>query len=580
MINKINTLSQNTRLIVACAISAVIILLWDQFILGPIQAEQEAEKVAGSTQEVKAPQIKAEEYTFTDRETVIGKTLKSHERIHFENNLVKGSISLQGARIDDLLLKKYNTTADKSSENEVLFSPGHTRQAYFAEFGWVKAGEENLTVPDNKTMWQADKDGLKAGETLNLSWVNPQGVKFVITISLDENYMFDIKQRIENKSGVAVSVSPYALISRLHDEVEASNLVVHQGAIGVLGGKLKEVSYSDLVEENKQEYKDKTEWFGFSDKYWLAAIIPGAAKIDHVKFTHAPFHNHNHYQTSMIGSPETIQANDSSQVEFRLFAGAKELNLLDDYEKKFNIKLFDRAVDFGILYFITRPILILLHYFYTYLGNFGAAILLLTVFIKLLLFPLAHKGYKGMNRLKDLQPKMAALKEKFADNPSGFQQALIELYRKEKVNPMSGCLPIILQIPVFFALYKVLYVSIEMRHAPFFGWIKDLSAPDPTSIFNLFGLIPIDLPNFLMVGFFPLLMAVTMYLQQKLNPEPTDPTQALVMKLMPWVLLFMFASFPSGLVIYWAWSNILSIMQQLFIRKLEGGSRKVRTKSS
>lgn len=571
----INKLSQNTRLIVACAISAVIILLWDKFILGPIQSEQEAGKVVESTQQVRAPQVKTEEYSFVEREDIISKTMTAHERIHFENNFVKGSVSLQGARIDDLLLKKYNTTTDKSSTNEVLFSPGHTHAAYFAEFGWVKTGEENFTVPDHKTMWQADKDELKSGETVNLIWVNPQGVKFTIAISLDENYMFDIKQKIENKSGIVLSVSPYALISRLHTDIESSNLVVHQGTIGVFGGKLKEVSYEDLSEEQMQEYKSKAEWFGFSDKYWLAAIIPGDAKIDHVKFTHALFHKHNHYQTSMVGNIETIKTNASSQVELQLFAGAKELDILDEYEKKFNIKLFDRAVDFGILYFITRPILILLHYFYGYLGNFGVAILLLTVFIKLLLFPLAHKGYKGMNRLKDLQPKMTALKEKFTGNPSGFQQALIELYRKEKVNPMAGCLPILLQIPVFFALYKVLYVSIEMRHAPFFGWIKDLSAPDPTSIFNLFGLIPLDLPNFLMVGFFPLLMAVTMYLQQKLNPEPTDPTQALVMKLMPWVLLFMFASFPSGLVIYWAWSNILSIVQQLLIRKLEGSSKKV-----
>jgi YidC/Oxa1 family membrane protein insertase len=570
----VDRLSHNTRLLLACAISAVVFLLWDNFILKPNRMAQEQE-LAQNTVKV-APKTQDEAYQFLPREQVLH---NSHHRVSFENSFIKGTINLQGARIDDLLLKKYNTDVN-STENVILFSPSHTHESYFAEFGWLKVGDLDMELPNNKTIWTANKASFKGHDSAELHWTNKQGITFVLEYSLDEKYMFTVKQKVINHSRNNFIVNPYALASRFHDDIASSNIVVHQGPIGVFDEKLKEISYEDLAKEERQQFKGKISWFGFSDKYWLSAFIPSGINIDHVQFSHKDLHGHHHFQTSFVGSPIVLKSNDSHTSEIKFFAGAKELDILDDYGAKYNVKLFDRAVDFGVLYFITRPILILLHYFHGFLGNFGVAILLLTVFIKLLLFPLAHKGYKGMNRLKDLQPKMSALKEKHADNPSAFQQALIELYRKEKVNPMAGCLPILLQIPVFFALYKVLYVSIEMRHAPFFWWIKDLSAPDPTNIFTLLGLLPFSPPSFLMVGVLPLIMALTMYWQQKLNPEPTDPTQAMVMKLMPWVLLFMFASFPSGLVIYWAWSNILSIAQQLLIRKLEGGHKEVRIRNN
>jgi YidC/Oxa1 family membrane protein insertase len=382
--------------------------------------------------------------------------------------------------------------------------------------------------------------------------------------------MFSIKQYVENKSSHKLELGNYATISRVKSESIDDNMLIHEGAIGVFDDTLKELSYDDLADKGKVVMPN-VGWLGFSDKYWLTTLMPSASSEVISKFSVTSKNGINRYQASINSKDsQVISPGENGQWSIiYLFSGAKELELLDLYEKDLDIKLFDRAVDFGVLYFITKPIFELLHQLYDWVGNFGFAILLLTVLIKMLLFPLAHKGFKGMNRLKALQPKMMELKEKLSDKPQEFQKAMIDLYRKEKVNPMGGCLPIVLQIPIFFALYKVLYVTIEMRHAPFIWWIGDLSAPEGISIFNLFGLLSFGVPQFLMIGVFPILMALTMVIQQRLNPQPTDPIQAQVMRLLPLIFLFMFASFPSGLVIYWTWSNILSIAQQLLIKYLE-----------
>lgn len=567
-------MSQNTRLIIASAVAALVIFAWQMLYVDPMLEEAREEQKRIELAAAKAPKPSLAAPEIVAREALIENN--EHSRVKFNNGSIEGSINLIGARIDDLVLSKYRMTQDENSKNVVLMSPSKTKEAYFVEFGWLAQENEHIQLPDAHTKWHADKKEFRAGDTVILRYTNPQGVEFLIQIALDENYLFKFKQKVINHSSHKINLSNYGLINRTSTVAPEDNMIIHEGAIGVFGGKLNEITYSDIVAAGKME-QAKFDWIGFSDKYWLSALIPIDNSGLSSKLSSSHKHSIQRFQASF--NPESVTEVGAGQLaewsEVLLFAGAKELDILDKYESQYNIKLFDRAVDFGILYFITKPIFELLHYFYGLVGNFGVAILILTVVIKLLLFPLAHKGFKGMNRLKELQPKMAALKEKYGNDASAFQRALLDMYKKEKVNPMGGCLPILLQIPIFFALYKVLYVTIEMRQAPFFGWIKDLSVPDPYTITNLFGLIPWDPPHFLMIGIFPILMALTMFIQQRLNPEPSDPVQAKVMKFLPLIFLFMFSSFPSGLVIYWTWSNILSILQQVLIKKLESPKKRL-----
>ncbi len=566
-------MSQNVRLIIASAVAALVIFAWQTFYVEPmLEAAKEEQLMIEDRLPPSSPLIS---HKFINRDELLDKSIKERARIKFSNDAISGSINLAGARIDDLILKKYRRTQEPDSKHVVLLSPSNTEESYFIEFGWLAQNNAQVQLPDSQTKWTADKSDLKTGETVTLRYVNPQNIEFLIQIMLDENYMFKFKQTVINNSVLNIELSNYGLINRTNVGVTDDTMIIHEGAIGVFGGKLNEVTYPDIASSRKMEF-NKFDWLGFSDKYWLSALIPTDNRDLSSKLSTINKHDIERFQASFtaVTASEIAAGNRVDWPETLVFAGAKELDILDKYEASYNIKLFDRAVDFGILYFITKPIFELLHYFYGVVGNFGVAILILTVVIKLLLFPLAHKGFKGMNRLKDLQPKMAALKEKYGSDTSAFQKALLEMYRKEKVNPMGGCLPILLQIPIFFALYKVLYVTIEMRQAPFFGWIKDLSVPDPLTIVNLFGLIPWEPPQFLMIGVFPILMALTMFIQQRLNPEPADPVQAKVMKFLPLIFLFMFSSFPSGLVIYWTWSNILSILQQVLIKKLESPKQK------
>lgn len=565
----IDRIPQNMRLVVASAIAALIILVWQIYFIDPMIAEQEALRQEAAKH---APQVPVVEVPkLVKREQALEQDSKSH-RLSFSNGAISGSINLVGARIDDLVMEKYHQNLDPTSQKVHLLSPSKAEDSYFIEFGWLASG--NVSLPDHNTLWHSNKQSLNKGEPVELSHTNSQGIKFIIELSLDENYMFHVKQSVFNKSGANIELSNYSLTNRVNDQLLDGNVVIHEGAIGVFNDTLNEVKFSEVRDAGKMEFS-KTDWIGFSDKYWLTALIPTDKNNVTSKLSFSNKGNVGRYQASFNAKDTTSIASGSSATwpEILVFAGAKELDVLDEYEDKYNIKLFDRAVDFGVLYFITKPLFQLLHLLYDFVGNFGIAILLMTVLIKIVLFPLAHKGFKGMNKLKDLQPKMQVLKEQFKDDSAGFQKALLEMYKKEKVNPMGGCLPILLQIPIFFALYKVLYVTIEMRHAPFTLWIHDLSAPDPYTIFNLFGLIPWDPPSFLMIGILPIMMSLSMFVQQQLSPAPSDPTQAKVMKMLPLILLFMFSSFPSGLVIYWTWSNILSIIQQVLIKKLEGGEK-------
>lgn len=490
------------------------------------------------------------------------------KRIKINSELLSGSISLKGLRFDDLILLKYQQDLSKNSKAVVLFSPSSSEDGYFAEIGWFN-NSSNTALPDSETIWQADGDELTPENPINLSWVNQEGIKFLITITIDNNYLFTIEQTTINNSKNAISVQYYGLINRKYTGKEKLVNILHQGPIATIDGRLKEYSFDDLKDKKTEKFASSTvDWIGITDKYWLASLIPDKVSNYSANLNYAIKNGIEKYQVDFISPAQIIEAGKKFTLSQKLFAGAKKVDLLDKYEKQYDIKLFDRAIDFGWFYIITKPVFNAMNFFYHYVGNFGVSILIVTVIIKLLMFTLANKSYRSMKRMKNLQPEVERVRELYSDDKMRLNQEIMALYKREKVNPVAGCLPLIVQIPVFFSIYKVLYVTIEMRHAPFFGWIKDLSAPDPTSIFNLFGLLPYTPPSFMMIGVWPIFMAITMFLQQRMSPEPADPIQAQVMKFMPLVFLVMFSSFPAGLLIYWSWNNILSIIQQYYINKL------------
>jgi YidC/Oxa1 family membrane protein insertase len=481
-------------------------------------------------------------------------------RVRINTPRLHGSVALTGGRIDDLTLATYHETVDPKSPEVVLLWPKGTKDPYFAEFGWV-AGTSGTKVPGPDTQWTAAGGPLSPTQPLTLTWDNGAGLVFTRTIAIDENYMFTVRDAVRNAGSTPVNLLPYALISRTGTPQVGGYYILHEGMIGEIGGSLREVKYSSIETGKPIDYNSTGGWLGFTDKYWLTALVPPQDDAVKARFTHAVESGVDRYQTDYLGS----------QTSTRFFAGAKEVNLLDAYAAS-GIPHFDLAIDFGWFYFLTKPIFKTLQFFYELLGNFGLAILLLTLIIKLLFFPLANKSYAAMSKMKLLQPEMQKIRERFPDDKARQQQEIMAMYKKVGANPLAGCLPIVIQIPVFFSLYKVLFVTIEMRHAPFFGWIHDLSAPDPTSFANLFGLIPFDPPAFLMIGAWPLLMGVTMYLQQKLNPQPVDPMQARMFMLLPIVFTYMLSAFPAGLVIYWAWNNLLSIAQQWAIMHRAGAA--------
>jgi YidC/Oxa1 family membrane protein insertase len=488
-------------------------------------------------------------------------------RVKIDTPRLHGSISLVGGRIDDLTLANYRETVDPNSPEIVLLAPPKSPHPYFVETGWVPA-ERSVKTPDSETRWTASGGTtLTPSSPVTLTWDNGADLKFTRTISVDDNYLFTVKQTVQNTGSAPVTLFPYGLITRVGTPETSGYYILHEGLLGVLGGTLKEIKYHDLHDAKPEKFDSVGGWLGITDKYWLTTLVPDQNEAIKATFTHAAQNKVDRYQVDFLGPERVVQPGATAESTSRVFAGAKEVKTIDHYRDEYGIAKFDLAVDWGWFWFLTKPIFQALDFFNHLLGNFGLAILLLTVIVKLLFFPLANKSYHAMSKMKKLQPKMLELREKYGEDKARLNQEMMALYKKEGANPLAGCLPIVIQIPVFFSLYKVLFVTIEMRHAPFFGWIRDLSAPDPTTIFNLFGLIPWTPPHVLMIGAWPLIMGLTMFLQQKLNPQPADPVQAKMFMFLPIIFTYMLAAFPAGLVIYWAWNNTLSVAQQWVIMR-------------
>jgi YidC/Oxa1 family membrane protein insertase len=504
--------------------------------------------------------------------------LAASPRVRIETPSLSGSIALKGGRIDDLSLVKYRETVEPNSPPIVLLAPSGSPHPFYAEFGWSAQSGTSVKLPGPDTVWQQEGSGaLSVGRPVTLVYDNGEGLQFRRTIAVDENYLFTLKDEVINKDAAPVTLYPFALISRHGTPQTLGYYILHEGLIGVFGDKgLQEETYANMEKQKELSFTATNVWLGITDKYWAATLLPDTSMQVNAKFSTGTIGNIKTYQTDYLGPAQTIAPGGSAAVDGRLFAGAKEVSIVDGYNERLKLNKFDRLIDWGWFYFITKPLFLALDWIYRLVGNFGVAILIVTVIIKIFFFPLANKSYASMAKMKAVQPEMMAIRERFADDKMKQQQAMMELYKKEKINPIAGCLPIIIQIPVFFALYKVLFVTIEMRHAPFFGWIKDLAAPDPTTVFNLFGLIPWDpshvplIGPFLLLGIWPLIMGVTMWFQMKLNPAPPDPTQAMIFNYMPIIFTFMLASFPAGLVIYWAWNNTLSVIQQSVIMHKHG----------
>jgi YidC/Oxa1 family membrane protein insertase len=503
----------------------------------------------------------------------------SGTRVQIETPRIRGSIALKGARIDDVSLNDYRETVDPKSPNIVLLAPSGSPVPFYAEFGWA-AGDQKYRMPDADTVWARDAGNtgaLTPANPLRLVWNNGQGLTFRRTITIDANYMFRIADEVENGTQDTLQLYPYGIVSRHGTPQVLGYYILHEGLIGVTGdGKLQEIQYSSIADKPAQNIKTTGGWLGITDKYWAAALVPPQNSALNMRYSSGALGPVKTYQTDYLLDGISIAPGTKAQTQAQLFAGAKETAVIDAYERNDKIKSFELMIDWGWFHFITKPLFKLLDYFFRLTGNFGYAILIVTVLIKIAFFWFANKSYASMAKMKMVQPAMEEIRKRYADDKVAQQQALMELYKKEKINPLAGCWPILIQIPVFFALYKVLFVTIEMRHAPFIGWIRDLSAPDPTNLFNLFGLLPFDptvIPvfgQFLHLGIWPILMGITMWAQMKMNPSPPDPTQKMIFDWMPVIFTFLLASFPAGLVIYWTWNNFLSVLQQGVIMKRNG----------
>jgi YidC/Oxa1 family membrane protein insertase len=599
-------MSEHKNTILAVVLSLLVIVGWQYFIGYPQmerqrqetqqQAQQQSKPQPGSTQpggpapnatqpatpevpgtpRAGAPSAQAQA---ASREAVIA----SSPRIAIETPRLGGSIDLKGGRIDDLTLTQYREETDPKSPPIVLFSPSGAPDAFYAEFGWVPTAGSNAAMPGPDTIWKPQSAGaLGVGHPVTLTYDNGQGLIFTRTIAVDEHYLFTIKDDVGNNSGNPVTLFPYALISRHGTPQVQGYYILHEGLIGVMGDQgLQEETYKKIADKKSVTWDVTNAWLGITDKYWAATLLPDTDARVRARFSAGEAGGLNTYQTDYLLQPQTIAAGATGSANARLFAGAKEVSVVGidfpvgpgGYNQALHLNHFDLLIDWGWFYFITKPMFLALDYFFHLVGNFGIAILIVTVLVKIAFFWLANKSYASMAKMKAVQPQMAMIKERYADDRAKQQQAMMELYKKEQINPVAGCLPIAIQIPVFFSLYKVLFVTIEMRHAPFYGWIHDLSAGDPTNIFNLFGLIPFDpglYSSFLHLGAWPAIMGVTMWVQMKLNPAPPDPTQQIIFNWMPLIFTFMLAGFPAGLVIYWAWNNTLSVIQQSVIMRRNG----------
>ncbi len=554
---------ENKNVLLAVILSTAILIGWSFYFENPEEAQRKRAEIQGKTEtQTSAQKPEAPQSSKINPAKSISRNeaLKESDRVLIENKNLSGSISLRGALIDDIILKNYRETLDANSKPIVLLSPKKYEQGYFVESGWATT-KSDVKVPDNNSLWQI-KEGKKltTNSPVTLEWNNREGLVFLKKIEIDDKYLFKITEIVRNDKNKAVDLFHYGQITKNAKPTTENFYILHEGLVGVVDKNLKEETYS-AVEKEKKTYNGKSGWFGITDKYWMSAIIPESGKSFKGEYSFT-----NNYKANfIISEPNTIGPQKSTTSNIKIFIGAKEVYPIDNYAEKEKIDRFDLAIDWGWFYFITKPLFFVIDYIFKIVGNFGVAIIILTALVRIVFFPLSNYSFKSMAKMKVLQPEMLRLKELYKDDAKRTQQEMMALYKREKVNPLSGCLPILVQIPIFFAVYKMLFVTLEMRHAPFFGWIKDLSAADPTTIFNLFGLIPWEPPTFLMIGIWPILMGVTMYFQQKLNPAPPDPIQAKIFAWFPFIITIMLASFPSGLVIYWTASNILTMAQQYYI---------------
>jgi len=567
-------MSDQRNLLIAVVLSIAVVFGWQYFVGVPKPPPQQTSQTQILSQKKPLPAAQPGAGAAVQGEHGLPRqtALSQSSRSPIDTPTLEGSINLTGGRFDDLRLRDYRETPDPRSPEIELLSPASSASPYFAEFGWIAAPGSQQTAPGADTPWKLTQGGkLSPGHDIELSYDNGQGLTFTRRISVDSDYMFTVIDSADNHSSVPVTLYPYGLVNRQNLPNTTHYWVVHEGFIGVLGGTLKDPTYADLAKNNEvQSFDSRGGWLGITDKYWMAAVIPPQSEQFSATYKAYDVSGVKAYQSDFTMQPKIVQPNGTQVVIHHLFAGAKVVDLVNNYGRTLGIQRFDMAVDWGWFAFITKPMFLAIDFLYRYVGNFGIAILIFTVFVKAIFFPLANASYRSMSKMKKLQPEMERLRERFKNDKVQQQQALMQLYQKEKVNPVSGCLPMVIQIPVFFSLYKVLLVTIDMRHAPFFGWIKDLSAPDPTSIFNLFGLLPFMPPQFLMLGVFPIIMGITMWIQTNLNPPPADPVQQRIFGFMPLIFTFMLANFPVGLVIYWSWNNLLSIIQQVVIMKSSG----------
>ncbi|MGF1455726.1 MAG: membrane protein insertase YidC [Alphaproteobacteria bacterium] len=605
-------MSDSRNFFLAIALSMAVLFLWQIFIGEPAQEEERArleamraaEQAAAASAEPSAatadlPQAgtggdiptPARSATASGDGTFAGadeigspelvgvsrdNALARSNRIQIEAPAVTGSIALTGGRIDDLRLKRYRETTDPESDIITLLSPSGSENAYYAQFGWTAEPGTPVKVPDAKSQWTpVSPSTLTPDNPVTLYWENGEGLRFNLRFEIDEDYLFTVHQSVVNTTGAPVVLYPYGLTSRRGKPDSQGVWILHEGFLGVFDDVLTQESWDGLEPEGLTT-KTGSGWLGLTSKYWMTALAPADGTAFSARFRNRPTPGGTIYQADYLLDPQVIPAGQSAEVSSHLFAGAKKASLLDRYEVSQNIERFELAIDWGWFFFLTKPFFIAIDFLAKLTGNFGVAILAFTVLVKLVFFPLANKSYEAMTKMKQMQPELVKLRERFKDDKMRQQQEMMALYQREKINPLAGCLPVLIQIPVFFALYKVLFVTIDMRHAPFFGWVQDLSAPDPTTIFNLFGLIPWDPSTvpvagpFLMIGVWPIVMGISMWLQMQMNPQPTDEIQQKVFAYMPIIFTIMLASFSAGLVIYWAWNNILSILQQYVIMRRMG----------
>jgi YidC/Oxa1 family membrane protein insertase len=558
--------SDKRNLIIFILASLILWFAFEHFVIGPKVAEVKKQQAIAQKNAPVAQKDKADTVVIPRAEK-----LAQGERLSIDNPEIVGTFSTTGNRIDDISLKKYMTELH-GSEPVVLMSPSETEFPLYVETGWL--ADSSITVPNAKTEWvvQGNKK-LTAESPVTMTWSNGKGLVFERTYSLDDHYLVTVTHKVINQSGSAVELYPYSSLTRRGFPTDHGKGIGYEGPLGYIADELHEIPFNDLVDEGDKKFTALNGWIGFGEKYWLSAIIPQQMEQNSFSFKSTPNlkdPKFSVYQVDVRGDKTVVEAGQSAEEITYLFMGAKKVKLLESYEEKIGVKHFDLAVDFGVLYFLTKPLYFLLTMFNNWVGNFGVAIILLTFVVRGAVYPLASKSYRSFAGLKIIAPKMAEIKERYGHDKPRLHQELVKLYETEKVNPMAGCFPILLQIPIFFAVYKVMAIAVEMRHAPFFGWIEDLSAKDPLTIFNLFGLIPWDPPSFLMIGPWSILMLVLMLIQKELNPPPQDKIQKDLIAWMPWLMTYVLSSFASGLVIYWAFSNLLSVLQQAYIMRSMG----------